>query len=664
MTGLEERPGGLRAVVGGADREVTLEGWEPVHSGRRVAVGRADAVRVPSGRGPVTVRPVAERRLRVARDETVPLPAHGVRVDVGGVPGVSVGVDGPGTLVRDGRGVHVRLEAPTRVRVAVEDAPRPTVTVPPTAEGVAAAVSAAATAHLVTGPARSHPALRATPSAVRVGESVAVPPHLQAVPRPGPPVVTVPEDPAAALAVAPLAFYLGATVRVEADASPHVHLPAGDERVALPVDGPRPRRLLERVVWLDTLLRARTAGERAPAETALLEHVDRDPAALAAEPVGARLAAARDLPARGDGVALPPWHLATYLAPDGRGLRGLPYALARLAHVYPPRAESLAAERLMERSLDDFYRASRPTPSVDLVDPELGRGRLHGWLAAETPVETFRLLDGPTARDTDPAAGTDPLSVTLVLQDPAMVDERTDVAAAYHRGSPVGVTVRTERTLSRAALAETIAAETDVLHLIGHCEPDGLVCPDGHLPAAAVPESGAETVVLNACGSYHEGAALVRRGARAGVVTYRGVLDDQAATVGAAFARLVTRGFTVERAVRLARRQVLMGMDYGVVGDGTHRVVPGVEPVLLEVTPAAEGYTVTCETFADGRVGETVAVPFAGASDRRLRGGAATRDLDRSGLLALLGGTDAPVVYDGTVCRPGDLAARLRSEGH
>ena len=49
----------------------------------------------------------------------------------------------------------------------------------------------------------------------------------------------------------------------------------------------------------------------------------------------------------------------------------------------------------------------------------------------------------------------------------------------------------------------------------------------------------------------------------------RPVLDGQAKRVGTAFARLLTRGFAIERALRIASRRTIMNKDYAVVGDGT-----------------------------------------------------------------------------------------------
>jgi hypothetical protein len=651
--------GGLQAVAGGAVRGVHLSDWRADARGDRVVVGQASAARLPVGDGPVRARPIEERTVTLQEGDQLSLPKTGCRLDLPGAPDVVVGVDGPGTVRRTEEAVHLELAGLTRLRLALAGGPRPTVTVPDSARGLAAAVTAAGSTHLVSGPGRSHPSLRDVPPRMEAGTCVDLPEWVAQTTPDGAGTVLVPDEPEVVLGLAPLAYYLGAGMEVADVSRPSIELAEG-ERLTLDPSGSTPRCLLERTFWLDCLLRAHAGEAPIPAEVDLLESLSVDPGALAGAAPIERLAAARDLPSEAAGQSLPDWHLATYVHAGEGAVQALPYVFDRLAHVYTPTSEPLEPETFMERSLDDFYRASRPTPTVDLVEPSLGRGRLHGWLAPETPVEAFKLLDGGRVTEPPIVERPEPLSVTLVLNDPEMVDEQTDVAAAYRRGAPIDLSVTTHEELSRDALSAVLESETDLLHFIGHCEPDGLVCRDGTLTAETISRAGPRVVFLNACGSYHEGAALVRRGATAAIVTYRGVLDSQAATVGAAFARVATRGFSLERATRLARRQVMMGMDYGVVGDGTHRLTRGLDPVLLDIEPEGEDrYRVRCETFAEGQVGATTRVPLAGDDRGRLRGGAAVRSLDRAGLAALLADTDAPVVYDGTVVWPEALVSRL-----
>ncbi|MFB6105060.1 MAG: hypothetical protein ABEJ57_08305 [Halobacteriaceae archaeon] len=597
----------------------------------------------------LTVHPIDAPSTTV--DDTVTVPRGGTRITVGTDPELVVGFDAPATITPTATGVDLAFESATRVRVTAPTAPRPTIAVPPTPDGAATAVTYAASAHLLEGPGRSHPAFRSLPPRVELAEDTTVPDTVRAVAPDTAAHITVPLTIETVAKVAPLAYYLGASVETAAGADPvlegqHTTIPLAPIAEVAPT-------LLETVFHLDCRLRSADSPPVPGLDVASLR---------TAAPID-RLSTYRDVDIAAVLAETPPWHLAAYLAPTPDAITAIPTVLDRLAHVYAPTAEPLAPQTLMERSLDDFYRSPRPTPTVDLVEPSLQPAAAHAWVADDVPVDAFRLPTHIAARVGTPTPSTDPpLEVLLVLNDPAMVGEEDAVTDTYRNRSAVPVDLDRRRELTCTELEMALTADVDLLHFMGHCEPDGLVCTDGTLPSTAIHDVGPRTVFLNACGSYHEGAALVDGGATAAAVTYRGVLDGQAETVGSAFARLVTRGFSLERTVGLARRRVMMGMDYGVVGDGTHRLTRAVDPVRYVIDPTDTGYDVTCETFADGIVGDAVTVPLPGVDSTRFRGGSATRTLDFDGVTALLDRTDAPVIYDGSFAWPEDLLDTLRVE--
>jgi hypothetical protein len=173
--------------------------------------------------------------------------------------------------------------------------------------------------------------------------------------------------------------------------------------------------------------------------------------------------------------------------------------------------------------------------------------------------------------------------------------------------------------------------------------------------------SRARTFFLNACGSYREGEALVQRGSVAGGVTLDRVLDRPATTVGLAFARLVIHGYGIERALALARRRVMMGKDYAVVGDGTYTLTPSCgDPAVLQVEPAQEGYDVTYAVQGTRGAGSRFRDPFRG--DDHPYGEEVATSLDRTSLAGLLGERSFPVVFEDDLVWSGELAARLSSD--
>lgn len=618
---------------------------------------RADSLHIPTQATPTLHAPGIEPQ-PIPADTVVDVPAGGTRISLDTAAAHVIAFDTEATLDADTTGIDVTFPTSSPVRVVATNGDHPTITVPPTPTGAATAITHTVGLPLVSGPSRSHPAFRIHPPPITIGDSTTIPDSLRHLTPDHPPNIVVPPDLETVLQVAPLAYYLGLPVTVDPDSTPSINPSDDAPTVSLtPLDDQVPT-LLETTFRLDCRIRCHHDPNPPPGPS--LTDAGLDPNELAHSSVVDRCVRYLDTDTTTLLEDAPPWHLAAYVDPHPDAIQAVPTLLDRLAHVYPPTATPLAPQTLMERSLDDFYRSRRPVPTVDLVEPTLEDAGMHAWLADDVPVDAFRLPTdtaarlGPATPTTEP-----PLDVTLVVNDPAMVGEEDTVAHNYRTRSHVPVSLTKHHELPTPELAAELEAETDLLHFIGHCEPPGLVCPDGTLPASSLDTVGARTVFLNACGSYHEGAALVDRGATAAAITYRGVLDGQAETVGAAFARLVTRGFSIERVVGLARRRVMMGMDYGVVGDGTHRLTGAVDPVRYVIDPTETGYRVTCETFADGIVGDTRTIPLPDIDAPRFRGCTATQHLDQSALVGLLTETTAPIIFDGSFAWPDDLLATI-----
>jgi hypothetical protein len=223
------------------------------------------------------------------------------------------------------------------------------------------------------------------------------------------------------------------------------------------------------------------------------------------------------------------------------------------------------------------------------------------------------------------------------------------------------VTVR--EGLTREELSETFRRRSAFVHYIGHCDVDGLRCVDGNLATESIPESNAQTFFLNACGSFHEGRSLIERGSVAGGVTFSKVLNEQAATVGTTFARLLLSGFSIDRAMQLARRQIMMGKNYAVVGDGTHVLGgrrdrhPGT--VVADRTDD-DRFVITYDVLPNWTAGGWF-YPVGMETDRpHLLGTTTESTLDRASFLEMLESIDAPVVYDDRFFWPEELATQLR----
>jgi len=530
----------------------------------------------------------------------------------------------------------------------------PTVRLPLSPDGVATAISHAASACATTGPERSDPANRDHPPLLCFGEERV--PRAVAERTPDTGIgVRVPADYGALYAVAPLAYYLGATVTADEDATAAriVAPPNVDHRVPTGRLADRAADLLRSVFYLDCLARGpdglRTGAVPEPGS-------DFDLDAYAERPMAGRLATVLDGALEGLEGRLPEWQLSTYVDPDPYHARALPHLLDAMSLIHPPSASELDGKGLLKRSLDDFFRGKVAT--ADRLAPDLGPGHAHAWLAEGIPIAasktTVRAYENRLRHRSESRDG---LRVDVVINDREMRSEAA-VAEIYRRRAvdlPVEVTVH--ESLTRRELRRVFESPTDFVHYVGHCEVEGLRCPDGHLPARSV-DVGARTFFLNACGSYAEGLSLVENGAAAGGVTLTRVLDEQAATVGTGFARLLVHGIGFERALSLARRQIMMGSDYAVVGDGTYALTrPDDHPAVCHVSGGPGTYEVRWEVVDSRAAGRTYESPFG--EGRRPYGTAAETRLSAAELRSFLDGRDVPVVFEGTVRPAAALAAEI-----
>ncbi|WP_435333424.1 hypothetical protein [Haloarchaeobius sp. TZWWS8] len=587
-------------------------------------------------------------------------------------------VEGPVTLSRTGDFEEVVVSFPPSTVVTLgfrsrSDHPPGTLTVPPTPRGVATALSHLSSAHRTDGPNRTYPTLRGHPPLVETGDAVEIPDAIaRATPDVGIELLVPPSFPEL-FVTAPLAYYLQADVEVvDSLDAPMLCAPGAGIRHdlgSLPALERTAAALLRKVFFLDCLVRNAGPYGTALAEQNLLHALDLDADRLYHGSPVDRLETYLSVPQAAIEHRLPDWHLSMYVDPEPSMVQTLPFLLDSLALVYPPRTSELEGAELVKRSLDDFYRGgSRKGPgqvaSVDVVKPELRGGRVHGWLADGVPIDVFKST--PVAYQNRLAFldhGRETARVTVVLNDSEMDTEQADVAAIYHERSedlPLSVDVRDD--LSTAELARVFEADNDFVHYIGHCEEAGLRCPDGYLSTRSLAKCNTQTFFLNACGSFHEGMGLVERGAVTGGVTFTQVLNDHAVKVGSAFARLLIHGFSFERALRIARRRIMMGKDYAVVGDGTHALAQTTNriPTTAEVRLLDEDrYHLSFDQFSLQHAGSYYQ-PYVDENEfSYLCGNQSEFVLSRTSLVDFLERADSCVIYDGEFYWSDDLAARL-----
>ena len=683
-----------------SDREAPDGDPEPLRRSESRVSGVFSSLRLPPAYVSVARTDVSGAGERRFRSDRLPPGEHVVRID--GPIRADVSFEGAAALREPGTGAAtLSFPSPTEVSLTLNPDPpaRETVTVPRTPSGVARALSVASAGHRTGTSERSRPDMRGRPPRIEFGDETEIHESVAARRPPDDVTLRLPADLRYLVPAASLAFYLGAEVTVEPEATPTISTP--DRTVTLPRGRCFDRAVAEhlrRTFTLDCLVRTAGPYDADLIEARHLETLGLDAQALYDASVAERFGAYLDAPFDRVSDDLPEWHLSMYVAPEYDHVPTLAHLVSNVPNLFLPRTEPLDGKDRLARALDDFYRlpsgGGYEAASVDTVKPQLGPGRTHGWLADEIPIDVFktvpdvyerapnRAADGshrPAAarqsaggsnrpgdgahptEDSGRRADDAPLSVVTVLNDAGMSREYEEAARIYedHTGRDVAVTVEKHLTVER--LRAVFESRHDLVHYIGHCDADGLRCSDGHLATSDLRESNAEAFILNACGSFYEGLDLVRQGSTAGAVTFEKVLDKHAARVGTAFARLLVYGFSIERALALARRRVIVGTDYTVVGDGTHALTrSGADvPLAARLVEDEGSFTLTYEASSPRVAGGRYRPPAEVESGARLHGSAGEVSFDAEEVTSLLARIDLPVVYDGDIRWSEELADRL-----
>lgn len=495
---------------------------------------------------------------------------------------------------------------PTVVVGARSRRTRPATTVTTTTDpaDLLATVSTFGAALGTTRPERSYPSLRGHPPAVELGDELdtsgLTPPATDLR-------LELPETTAAALAGAPLAYYLGAPVRPAAEprlvTDGTAHSLAGDGGFERAVE-----RTLRTVFFMDCLVRydgAYGSGRRLAERERLADRLDVDLPALYDATHPERVRRYLTVPYETIEPHLPQWKVAATARPTAASVGMLPFLVDDLAIVRTRRAtreppSSTDAGSAQADAVDSFLsdesvpdggtrRGDTPPqgPSPDalparggadvpdaseFVTPGPADALERVWVGDGVPFRASKALLTAYHNRLGRDPGDGEIDITVVCNEAAM-DEETDVETVYRQRDRLPFDVSLHHDRSTDELAALLAADHDYFHYIGHAEPDGLVCEDGKLDCGSLATTGVETFFLNACRSYEQARALVEGGAVAGVGSHGTVTNAGAVDLGRTMARLLEHGFPFRSALDLARDHHPVGQRYVVVGDGSMSVM-------------------------------------------------------------------------------------------
>jgi len=510
------------------------------------------------------------------------------------------------------RTTRIDLDAPSELTLgfrSLHQVPAGTIETPTDPESLMDAVSLLGSALQTTSPERSFPTLRGHPPLIEAADEFRVPDRIEP-PDSGVRIV-VPPTYESLYPIVSLAYYFAADVvpgdvpRIEGDGWSHSLEPDFERRAA---------EALRQSFHFDCL--ARTEGFY---PVALHERettdLDLDWGRLYDLPLAERLGEYLDVPFQRVEPELPQWTLTTDVRPDPENVEMLPFVAGELSVVRSPetvtpvtagegggvglfRAPGAdSAPRSAPRSAtlgpDEFVRGGAGTEHVrgadvgvsrgadastdrsavpadaDFVQPESVDTVEHAWVGEGVPLDANKAtLDAYHRRLEAGQVEQSRISVLVVCNDEQMREEG-EVADLYGLRDMVQFDIEVRHDLTRAEMRDVLESDVDFLHYVGHVDHRGMQCTDEYLDLTDEDlDVGISAFLLNACQSYRQGEALVHRGSRGGIVTLSDVANSPATQLGRIVARLMNSGFNLRTALNVAKRELITGHQYIVVGDG------------------------------------------------------------------------------------------------
>lgn len=528
-------------------------------------------------------------------------------------------ISGPVEITADVFEIQFAFEEETVIDIGFRSRhTRPAATVTTTAdpEDMMQAVSTFGSALKSTSAERSFPTLRGHPPQIEIGSSLEIPDRLER-PETGVSIVVPPEY-ESIYPVVPLAYYLGATL-VPGE-KPRITTASGFEySLDSPAFETAVEETLKQVFVLDCVTRTEGFYDVPLHERSRLdEATDLDWATLYDQSIGERLKRYLSVPYEQVEKQVPKWRLTTHVEPASETIEQLPFVANDLAVVRPvknptqtepnigansPDTRQRGFTRSVSRSTDDDRRSLASGSDGDdqsYIEFEPTDSLEQGWIGDGIPIGASKLVAAAFHNRLDREVGVGDISITIVLNDSRMDEERDIVDSVYgdRENLPFDVTICRDLTVDE--LRQQLHADSHFFHYIGHTEPDGFECADGKLDVTTLDTVGIDSFLLNACQSYHQGLGLIEAGAIGGIVTLTDIINNEAVRVGEIIARLLNTGFPLCGALSIAQEESILGGQYTVVGDGGMTVTQASSrtPTLIEGDFSGEPYVLNIHTFA------------------------------------------------------------------
>lgn len=490
-------------------------------------------------------------------------------------------------------GLRISFPHPTPVTfgfATTVDYPRHELTVRPTLDGIATALSHLSASIETTTPDRAHRNYRGYPPLVSLGSDTVVPEPVRAATADTGIELRVPARLDALFPVASLAYYLGARVvpsdgvtgELIADAEGVHHQfdrSKSFDRVCCDLLA-RTFFLDLMVSWLDDQYPTVTEYERLVASGVDIDHCT--DASIAAR-LATYLTLDDDLIER----VLPPWPYRVVVEPTPEHAPVFSHLVHDLAAVDLPGGSDWDRTHPPGQTEDDAGAGSEASPVSESAAALLGFRPLVGYLGGADDGPGFRaLLCAYRNRLRFLDGDRESLTVTVVVGPDVSVDGR-EICDRYTECSGTMSTIGTvlEDPTARELRAE-FRSGADFLHLIGSWDEDGFQCVDDAVDPATLDENNVQLFQLDGCVSPPVAERLVETGSVAGVVS---ASERKPVTVSTIIGQLVLYDQSIATATMCATIED-PSLNATVVGDGSHRFSGRWKPASVQaITPTESG---------------------------------------------------------------------------
>lgn len=352
-----------------------------------------------------------------------------------------------------------------------------------------------------------------------------------------------------------------------------------------------------------------------------------------------------------DGI-FPQWHYTICIDSSIENITSLPYIINKLSYAIQPKGNELTRKGIIDATLENS-RGLRDKKDFEVINPSLPgplKSQFVTWCHKGVPMVGIKSTPSWLTKYKNDISEPIP-NVAVVLNDFSMNMELKEVNNIYNDKSINfgSINVDVFNNVSASKLKNILKNNYELVHFIGHCDSEGLICDIDILRPDDIDFVNSKIFFLNACNSYEVGLSLIEKGSIGGVATINKILDSSALKVGVLFSRLITSGYPIDKALELSQKSFLV-KNYLPMGEGSYDIFQGETNSPSEYHLDKLGnndFEVTIRTPQINSKGGICQTYFSNVTKQCLSGNSIQFLINKKQLEKGLRNLDAPMLFQG-----------------